>query len=430
MRFDEGYASWKDSSHTFYHSLKYIPISNNDKTYLSVGGEARVEYDYVQNEDWGKENIGKNPFWIQRFDIHGDLHFNSHIRLFAQIRSAWEEGSKTGPRPIDEDKLNVQNLFVDIVPIQKNSRSLTVRIGRQEVDYGSGRLISVREGPNLRLYFDGAKVMYASPGFKADAFVLAADTINTGAFDNKSTQKPNLWGTYGTWIIPRSGNFDFYYLGYQRNNALYEETVAHELRHTVGIRFWKYGGGFIYNLEAAYQFGKFSHSAIRAWTGSMDLGYYFDKIKGHPVIGVRNDYISGDKQQHDGMLETFNPLFPKAGYFGFNPQIGPANLIDLHPYMTWSAGSKVSLMADVVCNWRYSLQDGVYRPSGNFNFGASGSAKRYIGTIYMASVAWNINKFLAYSSGIQYVQTGSFLNDVIPQHKDVFFISGQLAFKF
>lgn|GEM_PF-4703281 len=39
---------------------------------------------------------------------------------------------------------------------------MTLRLGRQELQYGSGRLLDVREGPSLRLYFDGAKVAYAS----------------------------------------------------------------------------------------------------------------------------------------------------------------------------------------------------------------------------------------------------------------------------
>ena len=33
------------------------------------------------------------------------------------------------------------------------------RVGRQELEYGSGRLIDVREGPNVRLSFDGFKVL-------------------------------------------------------------------------------------------------------------------------------------------------------------------------------------------------------------------------------------------------------------------------------
>src|SRR5690606_35153931 len=104
----------------------------------------------------------------------------------------------------DEDQLNVQNLFVDVVPFSRTGRTLMVRLGRQELRYGSGRLVDVRDGPNLRLYFDGAKAAYASPRLRVDAFVMAGGRLQTGIFDNTSTRKPNLWGIYSTYITPKN----------------------------------------------------------------------------------------------------------------------------------------------------------------------------------------------------------------------------------
>ncbi len=61
------------------------------------------------------------------------------------------------------------------------------------------------------------------------------------------------------------------------------------------IRYWKYGGGFIYNLEAAYQFGTFGAGKINAWTTAIDIGYVFEKARFKPTVNLRNDYISGDR---------------------------------------------------------------------------------------------------------------------------------------
>ncbi|MEX6689988.1 alginate export family protein [Danxiaibacter flavus] len=430
MRFDESYVSLADSQRNVYEKIKYMPLTKRGRIYLSFGGEARIEYVDFNNEDWGRLNIGHNNFLLQRYDLHSDIHLGDRVRVFAQLRSAWESGRKNGPRPIDEDKLNVQNLFADVALIKKEKQTLIARIGRQELDYGSGRLISVREGPNLRLYFTGAKMMYNATSLSIEAFVMKADTINPGSFDNKTSKSINLWGVYGRQIIQRMGNLDFYYLGIQRPASLFEEGIAKETRHTIGGRFWKYGGGFIYNLEAAYQFGRFGDGNIRAWTASADIGYMFENVKGKPTINLRNDYISGDKKQGDGNLETFNPLYPKGGYFGFNPQIGPVNLIDIHPYATINFTSKWLIQADIVFNWRYSLQDGVYRPSGTLNLPGASSDKRYIGTAYLASVSYTLNKFLSLMSGIQYFQTGAFINDVISNHKNGVFINSRIAFKF
>lgn len=423
MRFDENYTYLKDSS-ARKRGIKYIPLGQ--RGYLSFGGEARVENVDFHNEDWGQMGIGHNSFWLQRYDVHADVHINNYIRLFGQLRSGWENGRKNGPRGIDEDKLNVQNLFVDVMP----AKGFTIRVGRQELDYGSGRLVSVREGPNLRQYFTGGKVMYANNNLYVDGFVMLTDEVNTGVFDNKIQKDVGFWGIYGKYIIPRSGNLDFYYLGIHRDSARFEEGTALETRHTIGGRFWRYGGGFIYNLEGAYQFGTFGNGNIRAWTASADLGYMFESVWGHPTINLRHDYISGDRRQGDGNLQTFNPLFPKGGYFGFSPQIGPVNLIDIHPYSNMALGDHFTVQADAVFNWRYSLQDGVYRPSGTYRMTGLPSTKRYIGTAWLASVVYTYNKHLSINTGVQYFKTGDFVNDQIPAHKDGLFINTRIAIKF
>ena len=430
MRYDENYTNLKDSTRNIYEKVKYTPLNKTGSIYMSFGGEARYEYVDFNNEDWGRLNIGHNNFLLQRYDMHADVHLGSRFRVFAQLRSALQDGRANGPRPIDEDRLNVQNLFVDAVVFQKENKAITIRGGRQEIDYGSGRLISVREGPNARLYFTGGKVMYTSQKLFIDAFAMMADTLNPGIFDNKGSKQINLWGTYSKLIIPHAGNLDMYYLGIKRDISVFEEGAAKEVRHTVGARLWKYGGGFIYNLEGAYQFGSFGNGNISAWTGSVDLGYSFESVKFKPTINLRNDYISGDKKAGDGNLQTFNPLYPKGGYFGFSPQIGPVNLIDIHPYGTLDLLPNLKFQADVVFNWRYSLNDGVYRPSGGFNLPGSASDKRYIGTAYLANFAYGINKYTSLVTGIQYFKTGEFINDIIPNSKNGLFFNLRLGFKF
>lgn len=430
LRYDENYEFLTDSTRNFYENLKFVPLTKTKDFYMSFGGEARYEYVDFNNEDWGRLNIGHNNFFLQRYDFHTDVHLGKSFRLFAQLRSALQDGRVNGPRGIDEDQLNVQNLFLDVNIYQKEDKKVTIRAGRQELDYGSGRLISVREGPNARLYFTGAKIMYSSSRLSIDGFAMMADTVYKGVFDNKMSKQLNLWGVYSKIIFPKAGNLDLYYLGIQKKESLFEEGIAPEKRHTIGARLWKYGGGFIYNLEADYQFGSFGSGDINAWTASADLGYSFENIKFKPTINLRNDYISGDKNQGNGNLQTFNPLYPKGGYFGFSPQVGPVNLIDIHPYATMDLLPQLKMQVDVVFNWRFSLQDGVYRPSGTLNLPGSASDKRYIGTAYLANFSYSVNKYISVVSGIQYFKTGAFIDDIIPNSKDGIFFNARIGFKF
>lgn len=397
--------------------------------YITFGGELRAEYGGKINEDWIKDQ-GFNYSFLQRYSIYTDIHMGDRLRFFAQLNSGLENGSKYGPAPVDEDQLAVQNLFAEYRILKDTTHQLAIRIGRQEINYGSGRLISVREGTTVRQYFTGAKLMYATPRFTLDAFVLEADEVNFGVFDNRPSHQANLWGAYSNLNIQKGGNFDFYYLGIRRDGAEFEEGIEKEIRHTLATRYWKSGGGFIYNLEAAYQFGKFGKGNIDAWTMAIELGYTFEQIKFKPSINLRNDYISGDQKAGDGKLQTFNPLYPKGGYFGFNPLIGPANLIDLHPYLTLSLTDKLSMQADVVFNWRYAPGDGIYRPGGNFNTAGSISDHRFIGTTYLLSADYKFNNNLSFSCGGQYFRVGNFIKDIVPLWDDSQFFNAQVSYKF
>lgn len=430
LRFEEDYSGWKDSSRTGYHNIKYMALSKTGNSYLSFGGELRAELDYVQNEDWGEAMEGQDLFLLQRYQLHADLHLGKQVRLFAELRTGLEDGRNNGPRSIDEDQLNLQNLFLDFVPLKLPNHSLLVRLGRQELRYGSGRLIDVRDGPNLRLYFDGVKIAYTSPLLKSDAFLLASNKVNPGRFDNLSSQQINLWGTYTTVHLRKHSNVDVYYIGYYNRNARFDDGIAKEIRHSIGTRFWKIGKGFVYNFEAIYQTGKFGEGPIQALALSSEIGYQFANKKGTPELRLRSDYISGDKRKGDSTLGTFNAMYPNGGYFGMNPQVGPANLISFHPNLSWHPGKRTKLTMEVVVNWRNSLQDGIYEPNGLLRMASAQATKRYIGTAYIATISWRITAFLNYNIGIQYFQTGDFIRDQLAQPKDGFFVGTVVGFKF
>jgi len=431
LRFNEDYSALKDSTRTSYNRLKYLPLSESGRTYVSFGGELRAELDRAQHEDWGAGNVGRNIFLLQRYQLHADLHLSDRIRIFGQLRSGLENGRKNGPRPIDEDQLNVQNLFIDLIPYKGMDDRMTIRLGRQELQYGSGRLLDVREGPNLRLYFDGAKLAYTSPKWNVDAFLMAAGRVKTGVFDNPiNSPKSRLWGIYNTHNAAKMLNIDLYYMGINRDEARFDDGAADETRHTVGTRLWANGNELLYNFEIGYQLGKFGAADIHAWGGSMDIAYRFANLNGAPTVKLRSDLISGDDVKGDGKLGTFNALYPNGGYFGMNPQAGPANLLSIHPNLSWNPVGSVLLSLETVLSWRQSLQDGIYLPDGTPRLGSSNSDSRYIGTAYISTVSWQISKFLSYNAGVQYFKTGGFINDVIPQHKDGLFISSLLGFKF
>ena len=316
------------------------------------------------------------------------------------------------------------------MPYQREGKSLLLRLGRQELRYGSGRLIDVRDGPNLRLYFDGVKMIYSTQHMQVDAFVMSDGKVKSGVMDNVSNKEANLWGLYSTFNNLLASNFDMYYLGIRRSMSVYDAGVGSETRHTIGTRIWNNKNPFIYNLETAVQFGKFGQRNIRAFALSSEIGYSIKQVKGLPMVKLKADYISGDGDREDSRLGTFQALYPNGGYFGMNAQLGPANLISLHPSLHWTLAQQFSFSLESVINWRNSLEDGVYNPNGSFRLSSSDSDQRYIGAAFIHTCTWHINKFIDYNMGFQYFKGGDFVEDVVAQHKDVFFVGSMLRVMF
>jgi hypothetical protein len=78
--------------------------------------------------------------------------------------------SRLAPSVVEENPLDLHQAFVEAKWNTSSQTILTTRIGRQELSYGSQRLVAVREAPNNRMAFDALKLIYQQKNFKSDAF--------------------------------------------------------------------------------------------------------------------------------------------------------------------------------------------------------------------------------------------------------------------
>lgn len=409
-----------------WEKLKYIPLSkNNATTYLSLGGDIRTESQARINEDWDsdRDNIG---IVFQRLMLHTDWYFGKNFRIFGQLKSGLAVNREGDPIPLDKDILDVHQAFLEL-----SLGSSRLQIGRKELWYGSRRLISIREGTNIRQSFDGLRWIWEKPNHHLDVLFYLYNPQQTGVFDNAIEDDQMLWGVYYVWNVPQreSLNFDFYYLGVDNQAPSFEAGSQRETRHSLGIRHWGGRGNFSFNQEAIYQFGEFGSQTISAWTLSSELSYQLSSLWLKPKLGLRTDVISGDIDAEDGRLQTFNPLYPRGGYFGLLALIGPANLIDLHPSLSLELGEGWELNFDWDVFWRYSLNDGIYFPSGRLNAASNGSRSRLIGHQVGGEIVFGINRFLKLTASCFYFIPGDFVKDITPG-AELWQMVSSLNFKF
>ena len=420
LREDENWTFLRDRAlrQDFWDPIKYVSLRHRaDDWYLTIGGEAREVWEQIGNDNWGEQPY-MNGYLNERYMLSFDAHYGKHVRSFVELKSGLNSYRIDGSRPIDEKKLDFQVGFLEL-GTSKGANSVVLRAGRQELEYGSGRLVDVREGPNVRLSFDGFLVRTKTHTWQVDGFVMRPDEDKPGLFDNAPDHTIGFWGTYATGPLPDKIQFDLYYLGQDRKDRSFERGTAHEVRHSLGVRVSRPAAsnrpGWDFDDEALWQFGSFGTADIRAWTVATETGYKIPTIPLKPRFSTKVDISSGDHPATN-TLGTFNPLYPKGNYFGVLATTGPGpiNFIDVHPHVETFVPHNVSLSFDWIFQWRQSLDDGVYAVPGFLIRAAEGSRARFVGSRPGTEIRWQANHHLWLQGDYGIFYAGRFLKETQP----------------
>ena len=420
LREDEDWSFLRDTAlrKEFWDLIKYVRLRGGvDDWFMTIGGEAREVWEQIGNDSWGQQPY-MNGYLNERYMLYFDVHYGKHVRTFVELKSGLNSYRIGGPRPIDEKKLDFQAGFLE-VGTSTGADSITLRVGRQELEYGSGRLLDVREGPNVRLSFDGFMVKSKIDSWQIDGFAVRPDLDKPGYFDNAPNHAVGFWGVYATRSLPRKVSLDVYYLGLDRKQATFERGTALEERHTLGARISRPVAtekpGLDFDYEGLWQFGTFGSGNIRAWTVASETGYRFPTVRLKPRFSAKTDISSGD-HPNSKTLGTFNPLFPKGNYFGVLATTGPGpiNFIDVHPHVETTFPHGVTVSVDWIFQWRESLQDGVYAVPGFLIRAADGSLARFVGHRPGTEIRWQANRHVWFQADYGIFYAGKFLKETQP----------------
>jgi Alginate export len=420
LREDENWSFLRDQAlrQDFWDPIKYIPLRNSaDDWYLTIGGEAREVWEQIGNDNWGQQPY-MNGYLNERYMLSFDAHYGKHVRSFVELKSGLNSYRAGGPRPIDEKKLDFQAGFLEL-STSTEANSIALRVGRHELEYGSGRLIDVREGPNVRLSFDGFMVKSRIDSWRVDGFALRPDEDNPGFFDNAPESAVGFWGVYATRPLPRKASLDVYYLGLDRKAATFQRGTAQEVRHSLGARISRpiatERSGLDFDYEGLWQFGTFGSGNIQAWTIASETGYRFPTVPLEPRFSVKADISSGDNP-HSKNLGTFNPLFPKGDYFGVLATTGPGpiNFIDVHPHVETTFPHNLTASVDWIFQWRENVLDGVYSVPGSLIRPAGNSRARFVGDRPGTELRWQADRHIWFQADYGIFYAGRFLKETQP----------------
>lgn len=334
---DFRYLEQPDHEKDFFDPIKRIHLGDN--WLLSFGGS--FWYRHMRETDSRLNAAGaNNTHHLLRTRIHADLWYQDQFRLFAEFLDARALGLDLPALGIDKNHTDMLNLFADVKLGQFMNGPAYLRVGRQELLYGSQRLISTLDWANTRRTFQGVKTFWHTPEFNIDTFWVRPMITEPNKFDNWDTDR-NFVGLWGTYKAIPGQTLDLYYLSLIDNKTVSPANIQQgnilggdSVLHTIGGRWAGDYQRYLYELEGMYQFGKRSNFDISAFSIASGLGYHFP-LPMNPQLWVRYDFASGDKNPQDGRSNTFHHLFPFGHYYlGFMDRIGRQNIHDFNAQLT------------------------------------------------------------------------------------------------
>lgn len=367
-----------------FDRLKRMHVGDN--WLVATGGSMWEKY---LNEYNSRLTQRDNTYYLTRFRPWVDVWYKDQFRFFAELNVSYTAQQDLPPLPIDESGPDIQNLFVDVKLADIRNAPLYLRAGRQELSFGSQRLVSALDWANTRRTFQGLRLLRTGEKVDTDLFVVQPVVPNANRLDSGDNNQ-TFAGSFNTFRPAKGRAIDLYYLMLDNTNGITQQGVRRSpyTVHTVGTRY--YGSQdldecrtLLWDFEGALQFGRRGPQDIFAGMSSAGLGMNWKKAPLNPTLWLTYDYASGDDSPNGGRrYGTFNQLFPFGHYYlGWTDLVARQNIHDLnvslylYPTKWWTANFQCHNF------WLDNVRDGVYNAGGTlYRRDATGRASPYFGT--------------------------------------------------
>ncbi|GAP66666.1 hypothetical protein MBSD_n1977 [Mizugakiibacter sediminis] len=403
FRYDDDFSALCAPGARASAAAKCLPFGRT--SYLSLGADLRLREEAADPPRVVAGPAGRDAYLLRRILAHADLHLGAHARAFVQLGNHQARTRNGAPKATDRDGTDLSQAFVDL-SMRAGGGRLTWRLGRQEMNFGAGRLVSVRNTANARRSFDGAAAILESGAWDVRAFAARPVLTRAAAWDDIGDQSQALWGVYARGT--RAPALELYYLGFLDRRARFAGLTGEEQRHTLGARWTATRGAWDADVEGTGQLGRFRDADIRAFALYGQGGYTWRGLPGSPRLGLRADAIGGDRHPRAGALGTFNPLYATGTYFGQNGLFAAANLIDLAPSLRVTPRRDLMLELSHALLWRYSARDASYTPALTPLVAADAAPSRRIGTQTQLAGSWRVDRHVLIETALLHFAPAAF----------------------
>lgn len=423
---DFSYKGKSGAEYVFGEEFKLMKFELLDTNFVfSTGGEIRSRF-MNQDNRLQPGGPGQDTYNLWRWRHYFDLKMGDNVRFYLEGIDASSFGEDLPVQPIDENRWDVLNAFVDVEIFDTGTGTHTLRTGRQELLFGRQRLISPLDWGNTRRNFEGFRYMVREKDYKLDVFTVNPVNSATGfnsvtRFDNtfdRANRDVNFSGAYYTFTGIENTNIDLYYLWvYDRNPV---PTRADGNRHTVGSRYSELipvDGGRVWDLdvEGGYQFGTDNKQSVQAGFATAVLGHTWKEAPWTPRVSGLFYYGSGDRNPKDGRTNTFYTMFPLGhAYWALSDNVTGQNLLDYAVQVDLKPTKKLGLTGAYHVLNLASNGDRAYNVGGA-PVGAPGNGTN-LGQALDTYGYYSVNTNMDIQAGYSWFWYGNFIDNTTPRN--------------
>jgi hypothetical protein len=373
---------------------------------FTLGYRARMESFSAGNFQAGNSD----SYLLTRFRLGMLFKPASWFRVYTELQDATAFWKNPPVAPPYQSTWDLRRGYIDLGDIEQSR--VAFRVGRQDLNFGYGRVLGTSYWRNVSRGYDAAMAVLNWDWLRLNIFTASpVVALPNGLSHHQAGNDIN--GIYSSLkeLVPQAVIEPYVLWHLQPGISTEEGTLAKMNEKTFGLRWAGTASQFDYDAETAGQTGNIGPDEIRAWAWSAIAGYSLQPLHRTLRFFVKYDFASGDRNSKDGVHGTFDQLYPNIhDHHGLADQIAWQNL------KSFRSGLKLSLRRNWVAAtafngwWLASATDAFYNSSGAIVArdirGLSGT---HIGNEYDWQTSYRVDRDLELGFGIGYVRSGEFL---------------------
>lgn len=403
-----------------------------EDTWLKVGGSYRIRFHDEGNMRRAGLTGQDDQFQLHQTRLWADADVADGLKIHAGFMDAASFGQTFRARGNEVNRADLYQLYADVRVIDTDG-TLTARLGRQEMRYGSARLIMAPVWANRRRTHDGVRMMWKDSDWEVDAFWVRPAFRNVAHFTafDATNHNQQLYGVFSTLHSLKDKKLELYWLAYDIASGSGNPSAGGKY-DTLGSRYYGGTDDFLFEFEGGYQFGKnpdqTAHSA-GFFTGG--VGRRFGHLTWKPELWFFYDWASGSSSTGNG----FHTYVQRAHYYlGTMDLFGRRNLQDFNTRLTLSPVENVTFSIWYHYFLLATRRDVAYNLNmGSFAGLTAGTAgSRDLGHELDLTVTWQVNDRTQMRLGYDYFWSGRYYDKTpgVPFSGNADFFYGHFQYEF